>query len=366
MGRFWVAALLAVFVASSADAWHVNTHLELTRDAISLMPPEFQKAFIEHQKYVESGIKDPDHLLRDFQNHYYIPGTPPEGGAIDRIEKIIQVVQTKFKTSSSVEISKQLCYLAHYIADLWTPEYLIKQDVGLDPTFVQNYNIVVVFEGYSEPIQDYREYFTNRANWRWNLENSKQISTLLYSEALNDIARTWLSLWQQSGKPLEPVQRASIEHRKGAISVNYERLLLEEQLTWNQWHTTPGDAIDKMAAHTQEMERLGENVAPSDNALAARAQLRNQEAQMSKLNPAAPFELLETSLKLVGQKAVFVGRVRNKSKSDIASLSFMYPGVKGPFAQLQNLKATQVEKVEGVLPANAAKEQVQIIFASAE
>src|SRR5262245_55097357 len=95
------------FAPALVHAWHVNTHLQMTRDAISLMPPEFQKSFTEHQKYVETGIKDPDEVLRDWQNHYYIPGPKPEGGAIDRIEKISQVILTKFQNSSSTDVSKQ-------------------------------------------------------------------------------------------------------------------------------------------------------------------------------------------------------------------------------------------------------------------
>lgn len=355
----------ALLIASYCHAWHVNTHLQMTKDAISLMPSDLQAIFTEHQKYVEAGIREPDEVLKDWQNHYYIPSNPPEGGCIDRIEKLAGVIQTKFKAGSTLDISRQLTYIAHYIADLWTPEYLIKQNTAPDQLFTQDNEILVFFGGYKAPIDNFREYFTHRSEWRWRIENSKQVSTLLYSAAVEDIARTWLTLWQQSGHEVAPVKAAAILHKRGVLTVNFERLLLEEGSHWDMWNVG-GDTMDRTAAHYDEMSRLSESVVPSDAALAARAQIRNQNAKLSELNPNAPFKMIETSLRPIGNKSYLVVRMRNQGQQEISSLSLMSPGIKGPVAQVQNFKPGQVVLIEAWMPGDAKKDALQVVFATAQ
>jgi hypothetical protein len=363
MGRVYVVVIVFLIWALPAQGWHTNTHYQMTKDAVSLMPSELQKILASNKKFVEAGIKDPDEMIRDWQNHYYIPSQPPEGGGIDRVEKIIKIVQTKLDSGNQLDVAKQLFYLAHYIGDLWNPEKLIKGDVAPDVDFVQNENIVVLFEGYKEPIQNYRDYLVTRSEWRWRLENTPEVSRLLYSEAVNDIARTWLSLWQQSGKKVEPVAPGTIEHKKGALKVNFERLLMEETYTWNAaW--AEQDWKDGYAAHNKEMDRLKSNVTPTPGDGVARAELRNQQQWMNRVSPESPFKMLETSLKTVGDKTYLVARVRNKSEKDIPSLAFMYPGVKGPAALITNVRAGEVVKIQASLPANAQREKIQLIFSS--
>lgn len=364
MRKVFLFLCFIFLISSFCQAWHVNTHLQMTRDAISLMPPELQKIFTDHQKYVEAGIREPDEVLKDWQNHYYIPSNPPEGGAIDRIEKLSTVIQAKFKSGNTLDISRQLTYMAHYIGDLWTPESLIKQNMAPDLQFTQDNEILVFFSGYKAPIENFRDYFTQRAQWRWRIENSKQVSTLLYSEAVSDIARAWLTLWQMSGQTVEPVKAAAIIHKRGVLSVNFERLMLEEATHWDQWNVQ-GDTMDKSAAHYDELNRLSENVVPSDAAMAARAQMRNQQSKFSELNPNAPFKIVETSLKAVGDKSYLITRIRNQGNQEIATLSVMYPGVKGPVAQVQNFKPGQVVLLESWMPADAKKDQLQVVFATA-
>ena len=360
----WTVALLTL-CASPLFAWHTNTHLQMTRDAISLMPEEFQNVFKEHLKLTEAGIKDPNELIKDWQNHYYIPSNPPEGGGLGRIDKILKAVQIKIQTSNYADISKQLCYLAHYIGDLWEPESYIKASLTPDLSWVENSDIVVFFEGYDKPIENYHDYFQKRSEWRWRLENSKEVSTLLYSEAVNDIAKTWLSLWAQAGKTPGVQLPSIIEHNKQALNINFERLLLEEKYYWTaaQGETNIMDAYEE---HQKEMERLEQNVAPTTEAVVAQTELRNQQEWLSKINPKAPFKMIETSMKTIGDQCFFVARIRNKSETDIPSVAFMYPGVKGPAALITDLKPGQVVRIEAVLPANASKDQVQLIFASTE
>jgi hypothetical protein len=356
------AAALLTFCVTPLFAWHTNTHLQMTRDAIALMPEEFQKVFKEHLKLTEAGIKDPDDLIKDWQNHYYIPTNPPEGGALDHIDKLIKTVQIKMKSGNYNEMSKQFCYLAHYIGDLWEPESLIKKSTIPDMSFVENNDLFIVFDGYDKPIENFHDYFQKRSQWRWRLENTPQVSTLLYNEAVNDIAKTWLTLWQESGKTVAKIGPKMIEHNKEAMNVNFERLLTEEQRTFDTYGEP--NIMDAYEARKKEIERLQQNVDPSTEAMIAKAELRKEQEQLSKLNPKAPFRMVESSIRTIGDQAYFVARVRNKSEVEIPSIAFMYPGVKGPAALVMGLKPGQVAKIEAVLPANATKEQIQLIFST--
>ncbi len=363
MNRYSIPVVLFLALAAPAFGWNVNTHLQMTRDAVSLMPADLKATFTSHQKFVESGIKDPDELMRDWQNHYYIASNPPEGGAIARIDKLAEIVQKKFKTSTADDASKQMCYLAHYIADLWTPEPISRQAPVDDPRLTVNYSVTVLYEGYKQPIDDLHAYFEKRAQWRWKLEASRDITPLLYSEAVNDIARVWLTLWQQSGHAVEPQKMAVIEHKKGALNINYERLLIEEGATWSQYDIE-GDWYDRYQSHSKEMERITTNVIQTDDQLTAQAQLRTEEARLNGLSPAAPFEMLEVSLKTVDDKSYLVARLRNKGRQEKQVVSIMYPGIRGPVAQVKNMKPGQVAKFEAVLPANASKDRLQLIYPS--
>ena len=135
-----------------ALAWHTNTHLQMTRDAFQFMPADFQKFFKDNIKVLQPGVRDPDEVLGDFQNHYYLADTH-EGGAIDRINSIISILETKLETGKDREAARQFCYLAHYIGDLWTPESLIKKDQRPNQNFIFDTAIVVLFEGYQYPIR---------------------------------------------------------------------------------------------------------------------------------------------------------------------------------------------------------------------
>ena len=87
---------------------------------------------------------------------------------------------------------------------------------------------------------------------------------------------------------------------------------------------------------------------------------------LAKLAPAAPFTMLESSLKKIGDQSYFVARIRIKGDQEVPSIAFLYPGVKGSAATVTNLSPGQVSKVEAVLPLNANKDQIQIIFATLE
>jgi hypothetical protein len=359
---------LAIFVWTlPVFAWHTNTHLQMTRDALALMPADFQKIFTEHLQYTEAGIKDPDEVIKDWANHYYIPAIP-EGGALDRIDKLVAIVQTKLKNGSSFDASRQLCYVAHYIGDLWTPEDLIKQSTASDRDFISNSDIVVAFDGFNGPIENIHDYLKARSEWRWKLQNTKDVETLLYSEAVNDIARVWLTIWQKSGNTVHEMSASLMEHRHKAIDVNFERLLLEEKYSGSTWqenyYESSNNSMDAYDAQKKEIERLSANVNPTSEQLIASFQVRNDQQMLSKMALDAPFKMLETSLRTIGDKTFFVARVRNRAKDPIASIAFMYPGVRGAAALVKDLQPGHVSKIEAVLPANATKDQLQVIFSS--
>jgi hypothetical protein len=372
MGRLLFIFLLFVFV-HPAFAWHTNTHLHMTRDAISLMPPDLQKKFHENTKFVQSGIYDPDDMLKDYQNHYYIPGT--EGGGLDRVEKIIRTIEMKLKDPKNVDAGKHFCLLAHYIADLWNPESLIKRETLDNHDYVMNHDIVVVFEGYQKPISNYREYLDARSRWRWKLENSEEISSLLYSEAVNDIAQVWLSLWQQSGKTVGPMQASIIEHKIGALQVNFEAVMKQEVLDAGATATKLNKAYDekereqlylKMVDHKQEGERLSETMVPADESLANQRMLRDQAKLESFKNPKPEFMVLESSMKQIGNDSYFVARIHNKGQKEVQYLSLVYSGRSGALAEINNFKPGQIVKVEATLPANSSKENIRFNFSLAE
>jgi hypothetical protein len=93
--------------------------------------------------------------------------------------------------------------------------------------------------------------------------------------------------------------------------------------------------------------------------------MRSQQLLISKLGEDSPFKMVETSLKKVGEKSFLVARIQNRGSKDVAALSLMYPGLKGAIAQVKDLGAGQVAKLEAVLPADATKDQIQLIFALA-
>ena len=341
--------LLLNVLSLPAFAWHTNTHLQMTRDAISLMPEEFKQTFVQNRQFVEAGITDPDELIRDWQNHFYTPAAS-EGGALDRIDKLITIVQNKLKTSHKTDASKQLCYLAHYIGDLWSPEALIKQDTGSNMDFLKTNNIVVSFEGYEKPVENLHDYLKSRSEWRWKLENSKEISTLLYSEAVNDIAVSWLTLWHQSGHTVVPLDPLVLEHKIDVLSVK-------------SGYYSGGKVYWKDTSYDQSWYRTSRS---ANRTLYEQVRLRNEQAMLAKLAPAAPFTMLESSLKKIGDQSYFVARIRIKGDQEVPSIAFLYPGVKGSAATVTNLSPGQVSKVEAVLPLNANKDQIQIIFATLE
>ena len=351
--------VIVLLTAAPVSAWHTNTHLQMTRDAITLMPADFQQVFTQNIRYMQPGIQDPDGVIRDHQNHYYLPYNK-EGGAIDRIESIIPIIQTKLKTGNNRDAVKQFCYLAHYIADLWTPEPLIKRDQGPNDDFVANTPIIVLFEGYEQPIKNYKSYLQDRSSWRWTFENSEGVYSLLYSEAVNDIANTWLSVWHGSGKSVQTVSPLMIEHNKEAFRLAYdlvgtnppEKIRLcglnqaqREKVLYDQ-------ALDEQYAAEKTVEQA------TDNSEAI-AEARGRLALQALLNPRPELSVLENSLRTVGNHSFFVARMRQIGTKPIKYFSVTYRGDGKKLVEVQDFKPGEVVKIKAVLPPNITKEELQ-------
>lgn len=347
--RFLLCGFFLCLWPSELLAWHTNTHVQMTRDAISLMPEDFKTELFAHNKFLESGMMDPDHLIRDWENHYYMP-IGPHRGALDRIEKLIPLTQSKLQKPAVGDTGKQLCYLAHYIGDLWSPESQLKQNCRTEPNFLLNNHIVIVWEGYDKPITNFQEYFKSRAEWRWKIENSEKVATLLYNEAVNDIARTWLSLWQMRSKSDQRFSRSILEHKPETLRVQQRssssrsnQSIWENQFYTQKWRTS---------SYTPRSE------------LRAAVMARNEKTLLSRLQPSSPFAVLESSLKNLRTNSFLVMRLR--AQKEISSISLMYPGHHGPITTAVEIPSGEVIKLEGMLPAGAKKDQIEIVFGSPE
>jgi hypothetical protein len=359
MRVIFLISVIVLLAPLPISAWHTNTHLQMTRDAIALMPADFQQLFSQNIQYMQPGIQDPDGVIRDYQNHYYLPFNK-EGGAIDRIESIIPIIQTKLKVGNNRDAVKQFCYLAHYVADLWTPEPLIKRDQGPNDDFVANTPIIVLFEGYDQPIKNYKSYFQDRSSWRWTFENSEAVYSLLYSEAVNDIANTWLSVWNGRGRSVQTVSPLMIDHKKDAFRLAYdlvgtnppEKIRLcglsqaqKEKVLYEQ-------SLDEQYAAEKAIEQS------TDNSEAI-AEARGRLALQALLSPRLEISVLENSLTTLGNHSYFVARMRHIGTKSIKYFSVNYRGNGKKLVEVQDFKPGEVVKIKAVLPPNVTKEEIQ-------
>lgn len=335
--------VVVLFLSSplSLLAWHTNTHLQMTRDATMFMPTDFQKFFKDNIKVMGHGVRDPDEVIGDFQNHYYLAETH-EGGAIDRINSIITAVQTKLETGKDREAVRQFCYLAHYIADLWTPESLIKKDQRPNQNFIFDTPIVVLFEGYQYPIQNYQMYFQERSSYRWTLENSENISSLLYSEAVNDICQTWLSIWHKSGKSIKPLSPLLIEHNKEPIPIVYDELPFEE-VQKAKLHALIQEKNEKSGPQTAKKPEPVKEPPPG------------KFVEKALITPGPELSVLENSLKTIGNDSYFAARLRLKGTKPLKNFSVSYHGQAQKLIEVEDFYPGEVVKIQKILPPNASK-----------
>jgi hypothetical protein len=335
--------MISLFMAFPAFAWHTNTHLQMTRDAVMFMPAEFQKFFKANLKVMQPGVRDPDEVLGDFQNHYYLADTR-EGGVIDRINSIISALNTKLETGKDREAVRQFCYLAHYVADVWTPESLIKKDQRPNQNFIFDTPVVVLFEGYQYPINNYQMYFQERTSYRWTLENSEGISSLLYSEAVNDIAQTWLSIWHKSGKSIKPLSPLMIEHNREPIPIIYDEL--------------PPEEVQKAKLHAliqKEREKSG-------NAPKKPEPVKEPPGKFvvkALTTPGPELSVLEGSLKTIGNDSYVVARLRLKGTKPVKNFSVSCRGQDKKLIEVEDFNPGEVVKIQAILPPNTTKNDLQ-------
>ena len=346
-------ALIILCLPLPALAWHTNTHLQMTRDAYSFMPADFQKFFKDNIKVLEPGVRDPDEVLGDFQNHYYLADTH-EGGGINRIDSIISTLETKLKTGKDREAARQFCYLAHYIGDLWTPESLLKKDQRPNQNFIFDTPIIVLFEGYQYPINNFQGYFQERSSYRWTLENSGNISSLLYSEAVNDIAQAWLSVWHRSGKSIKPIDPLMIAHNKEQIPIVYDEL--------------PPEAVQKAKLHAliqKQKEKKDPKAAQAEKIAAQNAAKKLEDFQKTNaivkplLSPGPELGVLESSLKTIGNDTYFVARLLMKGSRPIKNFSVSCRGQEKNLIEVEDYNPGEVVKIQTILPGNITKNDLQ-------
>jgi hypothetical protein len=325
----------------------------MTRDAYSFMPADFQKFFKDNIKVLEPGVRDPDEVLGDFQNHYYLADTH-EGGAVDRIDSIISTLEIKLKTGKDREAARQFCYLAHYIGDLWTPESLIKKDQRPNQNFVWDTPIIVLFEGYQYPIKNYQMYFQERTSYRWTLENSENISSLLYSEAVNDIAQTWLSIWHRSGKSIKPLSPLMIAHNKEQIAFVYDELP-PEQVQKAKLHALIQAQREKKDPQGVQAEKIA-----AQNAAKKLEEFQKKNFIVKPLfSPGPELAVLESSLKTIGNDSYFVTRLQLKGTKPIRNFSVSCRGEERNLIEVDDFNPGEVVKIQTILPQNTTRNDLQ-------
>jgi hypothetical protein len=255
-------------------------------------------------------------------------------------------LETKLKSGKDREAVRQFCYLAHYIADLWTPESLIKKDQRSNLDFVWHTSIVVLFDGYQYPIKNYRMYFEERSSWRWTLENSESVSSLLYSEAVNDIAQTWLSIWHRSNNSITPISPLMIEHNKEPISLVYDEL--------------PPEEVQRVKLHAliqAKREKSGSvNTVKKPEPI---AQTSMNFVTKTLLNPGPELAVLENSLKTVGDQSFFVARLRQKGTKPIKTFSVSCRGQNKNLIEVEEFNRGEVVKIQAILPSTTNKNDFQ-------
>ena len=353
MKKSLVVVAISLFTAIPAFAWHTNTHLQMTKDAAMFMPDDFRKFFKDNIKVMRPGVRDPDEVIGDFENHYYLADTH-EGGAIDRINSIISTLQTKLETQKDREAVRQFCYLAHYIADLWTPESLIKKDQRPNQNFIFDTPIIVLFDGYQYPINNYQVYFQERTSYRWTLENSENISSLLYSEAVNDIAQTWLSIWHKSGKSVKPLSPLMIEHNREPIPIVYDELS-SEQVQKAKLHALIQAKREKEDPQAVQAEKIA-----AQNAAKKLEDWQKKNFIVKPLlSPGPELAVLESSLKTIGNDAYFVARLRLKGTKPIRNFSISCRGQEKNLIEVDDFNPGEVVKIQTILPQNTTKNDFQ-------
>ncbi len=315
----------------------------MTRDAVMFMPADFQKFFKANLKIMEQGVRDPDEVVGDFQNHYYLADTR-EGGVVDRIDSIISTLNTKLEAKKDYEAVRQFCYLAHYIGDLWTPESLIKKDQRPNQNFIFDTPIVVLFEGYQYPIQNYQMYFQERTSYRWTLENSESISSLLYSEAVNDIAQTWLSIWHKSGKSVKPLSPLMIEHNREPLPIIYDELPYE-LVQKAKLH----ELIQKQREKSGTAPKKPEPVKEPPGIFVVKA----------LITPGPELAVLESSLKTIGNDSFFVARLRLKGTKPVKYFSVSCRGQDQKLIEVEDYNPGEVVKIQAILPPKTTKIDLQ-------
>lgn len=124
--RFSLYIFAGFFLIQSGNplwGWSFHTHRKITSDALSQMPPAFQKRFGSLKEVFLTGSTDPDTIFKDFQNHVYHlhGGDRMRVSAVhfrDSFDALVDRIRNK---SSDAEIARAMGLFSHYIADINQP-----------------------------------------------------------------------------------------------------------------------------------------------------------------------------------------------------------------------------------------------------
>src|SRR5262245_56554428 len=182
-------------------------------------------------------------------------------------------------------------------------------------------------------------YFQERSAYRWTFENSENISSLLYSEAVNDIAQTWLSIWHRTGKSVKPLDPLMIEHNREPIAFIYDEL--------------PPEQVQKAKLHAliqAQREKTDPQAVQAEKMAAQNAAKKLENFQKTNfivkplLNPGPELAVLESSLKTIGNNSYFVARLRLKGTQPIKNFSVSCRGQEENLIEVDDFNPGEVVK----------------------
>jgi hypothetical protein len=199
-------------------------------------------------------------------------------------------------------------------------------------------------------------YFQDRSLQRWALENSESVNSLLYSEAVNDIAQIWLSIWHKSGKSIQPVSPLLIEHNKEPMNLSYDTLP-PEQVQKAKLHAL---IQAKREQSTPDGKASEQNTAKESENHSKTAVEANRDYMVKPLfTPGSEVSILESSLKDVGNYSVFVARLRQRGAKPIKYFSVNCRCQEKKLIEVEEFNPGEVVKIQSILPPNVSRDDLQ-------
>lgn len=227
-----------LFCVSTSFAWGGKTHKKMVSDAYHIMPKAFREFLGEKtkpelkrpalKKLFEASV-EPDKVLKDFHNHIFHIQAFSMGKAPFHIEELVNETAEMIKNKKPrSEIIQKLGWIAHYTCDLAQPlhtgssldenieeksyhaaterdadKYVMTYGVKFDGcTDIKRVSARMVYEAlWANQYYDALEQaYTSGKRYT----DSKEVISLCYSRAVNNVVDLWYTIWVKSGGKVLP------------------------------------------------------------------------------------------------------------------------------------------------------------------